>query len=296
MLQFTVEGQALTLSSPPIAAASVNYLAARFSFSDDWRGLCIWAHFKQADAVFDIPVEDDAIAPERGINLPAGRWGVYLHGSRYENGVFRQRVTTNLCYFDVEETGCTWGQEPFPIPPAAASRIEAKAQQALETAAAVEAAARAGAFNGPQGDPGEKGERGDTGPRGADGTTPHIGENGHWYLGVSDTGVSAAQAAATHDTAGLVKPGEDFDIAADGTLTLRRPTDGIPREQLSAAVQASLDRADSALQAADLRGKQDAISDLPELRRGAARAGELTDDYINGLIDTKLGVIENGTY
>lgn len=29
------------------------------------------------------------------------------------------------------------------------------------------------------------------GPRGADGITPHIGENGNWYLGEEDTGVKA---------------------------------------------------------------------------------------------------------
>lgn len=30
-----------------------------------------------------------------------------------------------------------------------------------------------------------------SGPAGEDGITPHIGENGHWYLGETDTGVSA---------------------------------------------------------------------------------------------------------
>lgn len=59
---------------------------------------------------------------------------------------------------------------------------------------------------GPQGTKGEKGEKGDPGqqgPSGApgkdgapgvdgkDGITPHIGENNHWFIGDSDTGVSA---------------------------------------------------------------------------------------------------------
>lgn len=56
--------------------------------------------------------------------------------------------------------------------------------------------------------------------RGKDGTTPHIGENGNWFLGETDTGVKAAAEAATHETAGIVKPNYDFDIAADGTLSL----------------------------------------------------------------------------
>lgn len=58
------------------------------------------------------------------------------------------------------------------------------------------------------------------GTDGTDGTTPHIGENGNWFLGETDTGVKAAAEAATHETAGIVKPNYDFDIAADGTLSL----------------------------------------------------------------------------
>ena len=44
---------------------------------------------------------------------------------------------------------------------------------------------------GPKGDTGEKGDKGDTGAAGTDGTTPHIGVNGNWYIGDTDTGVSA---------------------------------------------------------------------------------------------------------
>ncbi len=56
--------------------------------------------------------------------------------------------------------------------------------------------------------------------KGTDGTTPHIGSNGNWFLGETDTGVKAAAEAATHETAGIVKPNYDFDIAEDGTLSL----------------------------------------------------------------------------
>lgn len=56
--------------------------------------------------------------------------------------------------------------------------------------------------------------------RGKDGTTPHIGANGNWFLGETDTGVKAAAEAATHETAGIVKPSADFELAEDGTLSL----------------------------------------------------------------------------
>lgn len=58
------------------------------------------------------------------------------------------------------------------------------------------------------------------GAAGDDGTTPHIGANGNWYIGETDTGVKAAAEAATHETAGIVKPSADFDITEDGTLSL----------------------------------------------------------------------------
>ena len=57
---------------------------------------------------------------------------------------------------------------------------------------------------GPKGDKGDTGERGSQGPKGpkgdtgapgTDGTTPHIGENGNWYIGDTDTGVSAGGAS-----------------------------------------------------------------------------------------------------
>ena len=46
-------------------------------------------------------------------------------------------------------------------------------------------------IQGEQGEKGLQGEKGDTGNNGADGVTPHIGENNNWFLGSSDTGVSA---------------------------------------------------------------------------------------------------------
>ncbi len=50
---------------------------------------------------------------------------------------------------------------------------------------------------GPQGEPGVDGPPGVQGPPGADGLTPHIGANGNWWLGETDTGVSAAGGGGT---------------------------------------------------------------------------------------------------
>ena len=48
---------------------------------------------------------------------------------------------------------------------------------------------------GPKGDTGPTGPQGEQGPAGKDGTTPHIGPNGNWYIGDTDTGVSAEGAS-----------------------------------------------------------------------------------------------------
>ena len=53
---------------------------------------------------------------------------------------------------------------------------------------------------GPQGEQGVQGEQGPAGANGEDGVTPHIGTNGHWYLGDTDTG-TAAQGPAGQDGA-----------------------------------------------------------------------------------------------
>lgn len=80
---------------------------------------------------------------------------------------------------------------------------------------------------GPKGDPGEKGDPGATGPAGpqgpagvpgkdgadgkpgaagADGVTPHIGDNGHWYIGSVDTGKPSRGATGAKGDAGATGP------------------------------------------------------------------------------------------
>lgn len=52
---------------------------------------------------------------------------------------------------------------------------------------------------GPQGEPGPEGPRGpagEPGPPGADGESPHIGENGNWWVGDVDTGTPASGSTA----------------------------------------------------------------------------------------------------
>lgn len=66
-----------------------------------------------------------------------------------------------------------------------------------------------------KGDKGDTGATGATGPAGADGVTPHIGDNGNWFLGDTDTGVAAA--GATGATGPTGPAGADGKTPVKGT-------------------------------------------------------------------------------
>lgn len=56
------------------------------------------------------------------------------------------------------------------------------------------------------GAPGKDGVDGKPGAAGADGVTPHIGDNGHWYLGTADTGKPSRGATGAKGDAGATGP------------------------------------------------------------------------------------------
>ena len=61
---------------------------------------------------------------------------------------------------------------------------------------------------GPKGDKGDTGEQGPQGNPGQDGLTPHIGTNGNWWIGETDTGVKAEGSQGN--------PGQDGSNGKDG--------------------------------------------------------------------------------
>ena len=63
-----------------------------------------------------------------------------------------------------------------------------------------------------------KGDKGDKGADGTDGITPHIGDNGNWYLGATDTGKPSRGAAGSAGQAG--KNGKSaYQYAQEGGYT-----------------------------------------------------------------------------
>jgi hypothetical protein len=74
---------------------------------------------------------------------------------------------------------------------------------------------------GPQGVPGKDGADGKPGAAGADGLTPHIGDNGNWYVGSTDTGKPSRGATGAKGDAGATgpagAPGKDGEKGDPGT-------------------------------------------------------------------------------
>ena len=125
------------------------------------------------------------------------------------------------------------------------------------TTISVDGAAIATVEDGADGVPGKDGVDGKPGAAGADGVTPHIGNNGNWYLGATDTGKPSRGETGTQGATG--KDGANgksaYAYAVEGGYT------GTETEFAAKLAE-----------------------------------GIPSDDHINSLIDTKLGVIENGAY
>lgn len=67
---------------------------------------------------------------------------------------------------------------------------------------------------GPQGPKGDKGDDGQPGADGQDGVTPHIGDNGNWYIGSTDTGKPSRGATGANGSDGA--QGEKGDTGPAG--------------------------------------------------------------------------------
>lgn len=241
MLTGYIRGQELRISTPEIAADSIKYLEAEFHFAGrDWDGYVKTAYFINGASKFALVLADDRITADMGLNLTAGEWEVKLSGVKGDS-----RITTTTERIYVREFGSTEGTLPD-VTPTQAEQLLAKIgdMSALETeakdslVAAINEAAKSGGGSGGKDGTGiesitYKGEdesggnmytvlltdgtsydiTAPKGAAGADGITPHIGDNGNWYLGTTDTGKPSRG-----------EKGED--AAADRTLGLTGATVG----------------------------------------------------------------------
>lgn len=102
--------------------------------------------------------------------------------------------------------------------------------------------------NGKDGEKGEQGDTGESGENGKDGLTPHIGDNGNWWIGDADTGIGAGGGSRYEETElltttatssgeyALSTPVSEFDyiqissyiLSADGASKLCKEFRNIP--------------------------------------------------------------------
>lgn len=110
-----INGQSLEIHHSTVVEKSVDYLTADFHFmTKEWQGFRKWVHFVKGDENYQIELKNDKVLKTDHLNLSAGEWQVYLHGS-----LEREVITTNKAKLVVEVTGELEGEYPeeTPIPP-----------------------------------------------------------------------------------------------------------------------------------------------------------------------------------
>ncbi len=140
MIKGFVQGQTLKLARSHIVADTIDYLIAKFSFQgEDWRGLDKWMHLRKGEQTYAVHLTDDKTRKEDHLNLDAGVWSVWLHGSEQVGGQVVLRITTNVCDFKVEESGALDGEVlpelPVGVSEQLAARVDALESQSPHTGA-----------------------------------------------------------------------------------------------------------------------------------------------------------------
>ncbi len=210
-LSFVVTGQSIlctTLGAEPVADTQ-GYLRAAFTFDAAWNGLRKLGVFSgvgtAVSASYTVELEEDgtcffpaeALVSDNRL-LQVGVIG-YGEAPTY-------RLTTAPCIIKQKRSCYRDGRTPRPPEPDVYAAMLAMSREVAATAAQLAADAEAGRFDGApgrdgipgaDGAPGADGRDGAPGRDGADGldgvdgVTPHIGKNGNWFAGSTDTGVAA---------------------------------------------------------------------------------------------------------
>lgn len=110
--KFAVSGQYLDLLTPTRGISDGLYVNSfEFDFrSSEWDNCTEkWAHFSNPDyndgTPYDYNLIDDAITSDRGVNLYAGIWEVFLHGTVVVNGEVTKRYVTESQTIQILQSG-----------------------------------------------------------------------------------------------------------------------------------------------------------------------------------------------
>ena len=129
MIIGNIRGQVLTIKKSIIAADTLNYLTAQFTFIGiEWEDLIKIAHFSNGLDAIDIELTEGHIRAEDGLNLTAGKWKVSITGEKFEDNEVVKRVTTTIADITVLPSGVADG-EPIPSLPSYGEQILAEVQE-----------------------------------------------------------------------------------------------------------------------------------------------------------------------
>lgn len=139
----TVRRQELNVSAPSLVALSYDYINVTANFSTEWNDIQQkWFHCRsvsdpsiRGDVLFD---ENDTIGEDEGLNLGAGDWEIWIHGSTYVGDTLTKRITTNVKVIHVAGTGDSESILPD-VGPSVAEQAIAAMEQAQESAQDAEA-------------------------------------------------------------------------------------------------------------------------------------------------------------
>ncbi len=158
-----------------ITSGSVGVCTCQFVFSPDWDGLSRTAVFYAGAMKKSAVLDSDNCCqiPWEVLEIPLRQLYAGVYGTRDGSIVL---PTTWACLGEIQK-GAVPGEASEEPTPGAYDQIAGVAQQLLEDA-------DAGRFDG------------------ADGITPHIGENGNWWMGNADTGKPSRGVAGPQGQAG----------------------------------------------------------------------------------------------
>ena len=146
----------------PIPKSQVNFSRIEFDMDETWGSLLsVVAQFIQGGEPKNVQVKDGYcfVPPE----LEVGAFELCLRGDDGESVV----ASVNRLTFEVCEGFDSSGETPLPPSPDLYTQLIKEIDSGKKIAQSVKEDADSGKFNG---------------------ITPHIGENGNWYLGDTDTG------------------------------------------------------------------------------------------------------------
>ena len=128
MSKFEVNRQIVKITHcDTVVADSIDYIEAEVVFSsDDWQSMDrIYLHFCDGENDYPIDVTDGKIEKSNHLCLTAGRWDVWAHGNRFDNGTVAERITTNVIGIKVKPSGAIEGQI-MPMPASIAEQLDAR--------------------------------------------------------------------------------------------------------------------------------------------------------------------------